>query len=160
MARRILHIDFEYHFLLWALVTPLRDYRLCYFLNKATELQLRREKDLEVPQGKTGGRQQYALFRGVNLLEHYKFYLLANRNATGQHRLLTSVKQADYFLMLLREAENEWTDRVYSQLREISHIQTLFKVNVETLSDKQNLIFDDEDILQGQDHRHAGPGFQ
>ncbi len=159
MARRVLHIDFEYDFLLWALVTPLRDYRLCYFLNKLTDLELYRQKDLVVNQGKAGGRGEFALYRGVNLLDRFRYYLISNKRAPGQHRLLPEIRQADYFVMLQCSAENGWTDRVYSQLRDISHIQTLFKVDVDALAAKQNLIFDDEDILQNQDHSHAGSGF-
>ena len=155
MARRVLHIDIEYDFLLWALVTPLRDYRLCYYLNKLTDLELYRQRDLVVAQGKSGSRGEYALYRGVNLLDRFRYYLLSNKSAVGQYRLLPEMRQADFFILLQCPADNAWTDRVYSQLRAVQHIQTLFKVNVDELAAKQNLIFDDEDILQDQDHSHS-----
>lgn len=145
MARKVLQLDLIADFDLWALVSPLRDYRLVYFINKQTGLALMRLSDHQVLLPKTQGEGHFARFGYLDEIDHLVYYVISNKGQAPNKWLVPEYKQVDAWL-LVKGDEGEMHKTVIEQCRSISHIQTIFPVNPLALQSQHNLIFDDEDL--------------
>lgn len=160
MARLVLNIDPEVDFDLWALVTPLPDYRLCYFMNKVCSLSLARLNDLNIwlPKGKT--KADFSAFGYADSANYVDYFVLANGSDSHQHVLLPEMKQVDFLLLVKGTRSSNHVDRQIKRIQDMQQVQTIFPVNAVALHSVNNLIFDNEDLYKNQNSGYVGPGFQ
>ena len=156
MAKLVLHIEPEVDFDLWALVTPLPDYRLSYFVNKATPLSFSRLNDLLILT-KQKSEAAFSTFGFDDPLDHASYFLLGNKSETHQHMLVPELKQADFFLMVKNTPLDGTIDQIIAQINAISQVQTIFPVNAVALQSVNNLIFDNEDLYKNENTSYARP---
>lgn len=145
MAKKVLHLDLAADFHLWALVSPLRDYRLVYFLNKLTGLGLRRLPDHTVALPRQQGEADFTRYGYYSGVDHLLFYILLNKTNQGKQYLVPEYKQVDSWL-LIKGDEGDWQAPVIEKMRRMNQLQTIFPVNPLALQSQHNLIFDDEDL--------------
>lgn len=146
MGRTTLQIDYDYEFGLLAIVTPMRDYRLCYFINKYSPLELIRRDDLSVTDIKKRTASYFSIYSYSDLLDHADFYLVNNKNPVSNKLLLPELRQIDYLFKVVGNAFEEKKKWLNRELNLIPQIQTCFEVDINSINSKQNLIFDDEDV--------------
>lgn len=156
MAKKVLQLNLSADFHLWGLVSPLRDYRLVYFINKHTGLQLRRLADHLVWLPRKAGEGAFARFGYNDEMDHLLYYVVSNKGQTANKWLIPEYKQVDAWL-LVKGGEPESCAPLVKQCQSISHIQTIFPVNPLALQSQHNLIFDDEDLYKDQDIGHTRP---
>lgn len=159
MAKKVLQLDLVADFHLWALVSPIREYRLVYYINKHTGLDLFRLTDHKVLLPKKQGEGIFARFGFVHEIDHLIYYVIGNKGQTPTKYLVPEYKQVDTWLMVKGD-EADLHAPVIEQCRSISHIQTLFPVNPLALQSQHNLIFDDEDLYKDKNSGHTRPGLR
>jgi hypothetical protein len=136
MAKLTLDIEDEYAFLAFGIVSTSRSHRVCYMLNKALRLELKRDSDIEIfSKRKTSRHHAFFSFYDDNL--QVKYRLIENKK--GVSLFLPEVKTADY-LMVIDLSEEIATDKVIEKLRATETILMAFEIDLESLRLKQNIL--------------------
>lgn len=135
MTRHLLEVDFDYEFDLIGISCHLRDYRLCFELNKLLALNLvRGEEGAETDSG------IFVVFHDRCEETRTEIRLFVNRSEGGF--LIPEKKQADYLLMLRDNARWE-TDELIGSLKSHPQILTAFEIDPDGLKSKENLLLND-----------------
>lgn len=144
LGKLVLDTEFEYDFDLIALVSPVKDYRLCWLINKHLNIDLCRNEDLEINLTREKKLAYFSLYSYYDNLDKLSVFLLNNK--FNNDYLLPELKQADFLLMIKGGLADIEKDRYVSAIKAIPVVQTLFEINPYSLKSKQNLIFDESDI--------------
>lgn len=138
MIKKFLKLELDFSFILIAITSQLKDYRLCFALNKFTESDFRKIEDL----GLTLKNEQEKFFsryyyKSTN--SEYELFLIANKGTEGY--LIPEAKESDYFLIIKEFIDDEDLDLFLSQIKQINDIQSVVEINPDKLKSKENLLF-------------------
>lgn len=140
MARRKLRIDPDFDFILAGMSTPLQDYRLAWWVNKALHIQLSRAADLVVTDQESRLQTSFSRFDFQEDLTRSFFHLLQNKQ--GSVLLLPEVREMDYLLLIKGEYYRSRHAGIAKKLRTIEQMLAVVIINTENLKSKNNLIID------------------
>ncbi|HXH18296.1 MAG TPA: IPExxxVDY family protein [Chitinophagales bacterium] len=140
MSRLTLHVDYDFNFELIAIISSLRDYRLCWHINRNLRLDLSRKPDLEITNVKKRIQAYFPFYTHEDEINFLKYYFIGNKSAGTC--LIPEIKEADYFLMLRGDAAGDFKIELLRQLRPLDCIEAAFEADVLRIRSKQNLIFD------------------
>lgn len=140
MKKAKLQIEHTYDFELLGLVSPVKDYKMAWLINRDLDLNLVKFEDLELefmtlPSLKIS---QYFLS-----LPHGFVQLLKNKalNSTNQvSYLIPELKTMDYFLLVQDETFQISINTFATQLAKNRYIQNVMKLDVTKLKSKENLL--------------------
>ncbi|MEB2776227.1 IPExxxVDY family protein [Algoriphagus sp. D3-2-R+10] len=140
MKKAKLLIEHTYDFELLGLVSPVRDYKMAWLINRDLDLDLIKSEDLlleflTLPSLKIS---QYFLS-----LPHGFVQLLRNKalNSTNQvSYLIPELKSMDYFLLVQDETFQISINTFANQLAKNRYIQNVMKLDVSKLKSKENLL--------------------
>jgi hypothetical protein len=140
MKKVKLLIEHTYDFELLGLVSPVKDYKMAWLINKDLDMNLIKSEDLvlefmTLPSLKIS---QYFLS-----LPHGFVQLLRNKalNSTNQvSYLIPELKSMDYFLLLQDETFQISINTFANQLAKNRYIQNVMKLDVSKLKSKENLL--------------------
>ncbi|MBL4625741.1 MAG: IPExxxVDY family protein [Flavobacteriales bacterium] len=154
MGTTKLVLDYDYDFLLIGILASVPDYKLCWGMNKALKILLRKEKDLELRLHENEKKEGlkltfetpemtplFSMYSFYNEVNHVKYTVAANKSASGL--LVKEEQSVDFFLVvegLYDDSEKE--EVIISALREQREIITAYKIDPNNLKSKQNLIFE------------------
>lgn len=129
--------DFELDFDLIGISCHEKDFRLCYEFNKCLEIDLYRIKDLEIVVKNSKGN--YSLFEYNDEENRINYYLISNRSEKGT--LIPEHKSIDFLLQLKGVTGDGFVEELITKICSISSVLTAYKIEVDSLKSKQNLIF-------------------
>lgn len=140
MKKAKLLIEHTYDFELLGLVSPVKDYKMAWLINRDLDLNLIKSDDLllefmTLPSLKIS---QYFLS-----LPHGFVQLLRNKalNSTNQvSYLIPELKSMDYFLLVQDETFQISINTFANQLSKNRYIQNVMKLDVSKLKSKENLL--------------------
>ncbi|KPQ17883.1 MAG: hypothetical protein HLUCCX10_06060 [Algoriphagus marincola HL-49] len=140
MKKVRLEIEHTYDFELLGIVSPVKDYKMAWLINRALHLDLTREDDIELeflsaPNLKIS---QYFLS-----LPHGFIQLLKNKAITSERNvsyLIPELRTMDYFLLVQDETELLDAQIFVSNLRQIPYVQNVMKLDISKLKSKENLL--------------------
>lgn len=140
MNKIVLKYDFDFDFVLIAISCPLKDYRICHFINKSTGLEFKKSEDFAVfiPQ-----YDELCTFSAYNFFpEEFEteYYLFANK-ANENGYLIPEMKNTDYFILIKNFIDDEDLDTLLNAINEIPEVVVATEINPEKLKSKDNLIF-------------------
>jgi hypothetical protein len=140
MKKSKLLVDYEIDFTLWALLTPMREYKLAWYMNQLLHIRLVKEKDIEFA---FTNQPDLSISNYIFATEHSVLRLLRNRSVSEQEKafLLPELKQFDYLLVLQGEGDFFDPARLVSVLQQIPTVEYVKPIEVESLKSKDNLIF-------------------
>jgi len=138
--REVLDVEFDFNFKLFALSTTLRDYQLCYQINKNFLYNLRRVNDIEVNQPKKQVASVHSHFSFCIEELQREIHLITN-HSNGSY-FLSELKIADYLLKLMGEVSEEEETEILNRLRKIQSVNLVKEIPVDSIRQKNNLIFD------------------
>ena len=134
MARKLnVESDIFEGYSLLALVTPMKDYRLAYFLNHTLNLHLKKYNDLKIP-GKETGFSWYYFSEGSNYL---RYMLISN---ISESERLISGQPIDFILLIKNIVNNEQLSGILSKIRKISGISAGFSINMLSVKNMEILL--------------------
>jgi hypothetical protein len=140
MKKSKLLVDYEIDFSLWALLTPMREYKLAWYMNQMLHIRLVKEKDIAFA---FTNQPDLCISNYIFATEHSVLRLLRNRSVSEQEQafLLPELKQFDYLLVLQGEGDFFDPARLVSVLQQIPTVEYVKPIEVESLKSKDNLIF-------------------
>ncbi len=118
---------------LLALVTPLKDYRLAYFINDALNFQLKKYDDLRLS-GKESAFSWYYYSQGSNYL---RCMLISNMEEKGR---LIPGQRIDFILLIKNIVDDEQRAEILSKLRKISSVNAAFEIDMSTIRNMDVLL--------------------
>jgi len=136
MAKFTLSIDEEYPYYLIGINASAKDYRICWSINMALNISLKRGESVAV-HGKTKDIVDHSFFVYTDEDLNLKYRLIENKR--GSSRFLTEVQQADY-LFIIDESESVDTKTILQKIKEIRQVLLAFRIDVDDLKNKQNLM--------------------
>lgn len=138
MGKHTLEIEYDYDFVLIGISSHEKDYRICWALNNQLGLNLIKTDALEIKDKKQDDPSFFSLFSFELPDEFMEYFIIANRSEKGL--LIPEQKQVDYFFIIRGEIENDKVMEMIKLIKESSLVQTAFRVDVNALKSKQNLI--------------------
>ncbi|MBL0105673.1 MAG: IPExxxVDY family protein [Bacteroidetes bacterium] len=140
MAKTVLKLsnDDNYDFVLFGIVCQKKDYRLCREINLKLGLVLERKEDYAVFNNKRMEDHSFSFFEFVNDDED-RYNLISNRCQKGL--LLPEQNQLDYLFVIRPEKVRIDDSALLAELKQISIVLGVFKLDPAKLKSKENLIF-------------------
>lgn len=137
MPKLQLQPEFDYDFDLIGISCHLKDYRLCFEMNKHLEIDLQRDNDLLISKRSDSASFSLSLF--IDDENHREYYLIANKGTKGL--LIPEQKAADFFLILKGVFSDEDMDETMNRLKEMEVVLAVYAIQVDSLKSKANLLF-------------------
>lgn len=137
MSKILLSFDEDYDFTLVGISCHSKDYRLCWEINKALNIDLIRKDDLEIR--KKGNVNSHSFYEYVDEENYLEYFLISNRGDNGF--LIPEQKRVDFFLMAKGNISDNHTNDIICKINALSLVLTSFSIDPELLKSKQNLLF-------------------
>ncbi len=138
MSKKILKVSFDFDITLIGISSSLKDYRLCWFINKHLPLKFERIQDLEI----------YSDFGEVSFHSCFKFsydnietdlYIISNKNGPGY--IIPESKETDYFMLSTESLNSEEEKAILNGLKKIDTIQSAYLLDPYSFKSRENLLF-------------------
>lgn len=139
--KTVLKLDIDYDFNLLALATSEKDYRVCWFLNKVLHFSLIKVKDIELHIKNKKKITYFSHYQYTSDIDKRNYSLIFNKSL-GEY-LIPEVKEADCFLKIDGYITQDEIENLLATIKELNIIQAIFKLDINTLKSKQNLILDE-----------------
>lgn len=137
MSKFSLEIEEDFEFFMLGICSHVKDYRLCWEINKEFDIQLQKESDLEVISN--GEMKSYSFNTYENTSNPNDFYLIGNKSELGY--LIPEEKKCDYFLIVKGPIEEDQEVDIIKRLNASKNILTCYPIEAADLKSKNNLIF-------------------
>src|SRR5690606_35871155 len=135
-----LKYELDLDFVLVAITSPLKDYRLCYFVNKVTGLSFQKTEEHEVWMPPPVGKTYFSCYACFSTTSDTEYYLLANKGTEGR-LLVPEMRQSDYFVLIRNFIDEEDLVVLQDQIAGISDVVVASEISPQKLKSKENLIF-------------------
>jgi hypothetical protein len=138
LNKKFLKIELDLDFCLIAIISPLKDYRLCFLINKFLNTNYERtlmDYCISYPNAQS---KYFSQFYYKNTSDN-DCYIISNKGAEGY--LIPEMKETDYFILLRNFCDKEELQFILTHLKQIKEIQIALEINPSTLKSKENLIF-------------------
>ncbi len=137
MSKVLLSLEEDYDFTLIGISCHTKDYRLCWEVNKALNIDLIRSEDLEL--NKKNEITSFSFYEFIDEDNHLEYYLISNLGNNGY--LIAEQKKVDFFLLLKGSTSTNQIQDIICKINSLSLVLTSFNINPNQLKSKQNLLF-------------------
>jgi hypothetical protein len=138
LNRTTLKYELDLDFVLVAITAPLKDYRLCFKINKELHMDFSKQADHQIL---LSNREEACFFSKYFYLQPHSetgFTLLANKGSDGL--LVPEMKTVDYFLLIHNYIDNEELKQVIGGLNRVAEVLVAAELDPKKLKSKENLI--------------------
>ncbi|WP_461450239.1 IPExxxVDY family protein [Mucilaginibacter sp.] len=139
MNRKILKFEIDLDFVLIAVTTPLKDYRICYLINKYLNFNLAKTDDLKVEIHPNTEAVFFSMYTYHWEDSDTDFFFIANKGSDGY--LIPEMRKTDYFLMIKNYIDEDELDNLVSSLNRIAEIVAAVKIDPKKIKSRENLLF-------------------
>jgi hypothetical protein len=139
LNRKILSFELDLDFILIAITSQLRDYRLCYHINKELYIDFRKVADYCLSLFAGSEPLQFSQYFFKIEASETEFYLIANQSTAGY--LIPEMSNINYFLLVKNHFDQEDLDDMLMRLNRIENIESVMQVNPLHLKSNENLLF-------------------
>ncbi len=142
MAKKGLTLEWEPEcsFELISIVSPIRDYRICWLLNHHLSYQLEWKEEVPLLGGRGKQKTLFNRYSYNDELNWLQFHFINNKYL-GKN-LVPELKQVDHFFLVDGTNAAIEKERIITTLKSLPLIQAVFAVNPNELRSKKNLIFE------------------
>lgn len=140
MKKAKLQIEPAFDFELLGIVSPIREYRMAWLVNKELDLNLVKADDLEL---EFLNAEKLEIAQYFLSLPHGFIQLLKNKaiNSTQQLAfLIPELKNLDYFLLVQDETEELDLINFVKKLSQNPLVQSIVRIDISKLKSKENLL--------------------
>ncbi len=136
MSKFNLEFEEEYPFYVVGITSSIKDYKLCWHLNKELGLNLVRHTSLELfNKRRDSVSHEFFLYEDEDAQVNYR--LIENRK--GGNLFLTEAPQAD-FLMILDESPVLDCENLIKRIKSIRSVLMAFRIDLDKVKNKQNIL--------------------
>ncbi len=139
MNKTTLKFELDLDFVLVAITSQLRDYMLCYKINKQLGTDFYKITDLEMLFSADEELFHFSRYFFLTPESGTEFYILANKGTEGF--LVPEMNKVDFFLLIRNYIDREDLRGIISGLNKITEILVAAEVDPKKLKSKENLIF-------------------
>lgn len=139
MNKITLKYELDLNFTLIAITCPLKDYQLCFHINRSTGLDLVKSEDYEVLVPKSHSLF-FTKYSYISSIEETEFYLIGNKGIEGGI-LIPEAKTTDYFMLIKGFIDDEDFLALINAMNQIKGVAVATEIDVEKLKSKENLVF-------------------
>jgi len=139
LNRKTLKFEIDLDFVLIAITTSLRDYRICHHINKRLNFDFIKSPDLEVDIIRGAGPVLFSLYKYHWEASETDFYFIANKGSDGY--LIPEMRKADYFIMIKNYIDDTDLDKMITDLNKIQEIVAAVKIDPKKIKSRENLLF-------------------
>lgn len=137
-----LKADYSYNFHLIGIISQSKDYTVSWAINKAMDIGLRKEPDLEVD---LKNAEKLTISNFVFENDFRRFTLLNNKviaeNTMTQKLFVPSLGTFDFLLKIEEFEETSDLEILFSALRKSEKIDSIVKLDVNKIKEKESLLF-------------------
>jgi len=139
LNRKTLKFEIDLDFVLIAITTSLRDYRICHHINKRLNFGFTKSPDLEVDIIQGAGPVFFSLYQYHWEASETDFYFIANKGSDGY--LVPEMRKVDYFIMIKNYIADDELDKMITDLNRIQEIVAAVKIDPKKIKSRENLLF-------------------
>ena len=139
LNRKFLKFEIDLDFVLIAVTTSLKDYRICYLINKHLAFNFVKIKDLSVDINPGLAPVLFSLYHYNWETTETDFYFMGNKGSDGY--LIPEFRKADYFLMIKNYIDENDLDNLLTSLNKIPEIVAAVKIDPKKIKSRENLLF-------------------
>ncbi len=139
LNRKTLKFEIDLDFVLIAITTSLKDYRICHYINKHLNFNFIKNPDLEVDIFPENKPVFFSLYKYNWEASKTDFYFIANKGSDGY--LVPEMRKADYFLMIKNYIEENDLEKLITALNKIPEIVAAVKIDPKKIKSRENLLF-------------------
>jgi hypothetical protein len=139
LNRKLLKFEIDLDFVLIAVTTSLKDYRICYYINKCLNFNFTRISDLELDTNVNGAPLLFSLYHHNWESTGTDFYFIGNKGSDGY--LVPEMREADYFMMIKNYIDDTDLEHIISALNKIPDIVAAVKIDPKKIKSRENLLF-------------------
>jgi len=140
LNKKLLKIQIDLDFVLIAVTSAQKDYRICYLINKYLSFNFARVADLEVNIYQNSAEPvPFSMYEYYWEASETSFYLIANRGVDGL--LIPEMREADYFLMIKNYIDDQDLNNLISGLNRVPEIVVAIKIDPKKIKSRENLLF-------------------
>lgn len=139
MNRNILSFELDLDFILIAISAGLRDYRLCYHLNKELNTDFRKVADYALSLFPGTEAMQFSQYFYQIEASETEFYLIANQGTAGF--LIPEMGNINYFMLIKNHFDQEDLDGMLLRLQNMECIEAVGRVDPKSIQSNENLLF-------------------
>jgi hypothetical protein len=139
LNRKILKFEIDLDFVLIAVTTPLKDYRICYLINRYLNFNFLKTADLAIEIHPNPEPVYFSMFTYHWEASDTDFYFIANKGSDGY--LIPEMRKTDYFLMIRNYIDDDDLDKLVSSLNRIAEIVAAVKIDPKKIKSRENLLF-------------------
>ncbi len=140
LDNRELTNDFFEDTRLLGIMSPVKDYQFCWYLNSSMGLDFRINNDIEIQLTKKNRNYFFSVYEfcePTGSLEHYVY----NNQFDGEY-LLPEFKHLDFlWLMKGDEVTDESLQQMILSIRTLSNVQLVVELTNEKIKNKEHLVF-------------------
>lgn len=144
MARQVIHADVSLDFKVLAVVCSLKDYRFCWLLNHAVDVNLTRQPEHEVTEPITNRKRVFSRFSHRDDIRKTIIHVLSNSSRSDH--LVAELRGMDYLVMFKGYWPDEEVNLMQEIIRGMQGIEAVFAIDPKSLRSAHNLILDDEEF--------------
>ena len=142
MAKNKLIIEYDYDFSLYGIVSPAKDYRLAWLINKQLGLHLKKEEDIELS---FLNEKKLVISNYLFATQHAQLRLLKNRSEERPDGklafLIPELRRFDFLVMKNGSIDDLDDQKWLQQMQKIKEIQYFVPLEIDKLKSRENLIF-------------------
>lgn len=139
MNKRVLKLEIDLDFVLIAITSSLKDYRLCYYINKQPGFNFTRQPDLEVDIHQNNSPSLFSIYNNYWEASETDFYFIANRGSDGL--LIPEMREMDYFLLIKNYIDPQDLEDIITMLNRIPEVVAAVKIDPKKIKSRENLLF-------------------
>ena len=139
LNRKFLKFEIDLDFVLIAVTTSLKDYRICYLINKYLSFNFTKNNDLAVDIYPGKAPVYFSIYNYMWEDSETDFYFISNKGSDGY--LIPEMKKADYFLMIKNYIDDNELDNLVNRLNKIPEIVAAVKIDPKKIKSRENLLF-------------------
>jgi hypothetical protein len=142
LAKKGLTLEWEPEcsFELISIVSPIRDYRICWLLNHHLSYQLEWKEEVPLLGGRGKQKTLFNRYSYNDELNWLQFHFINNKYL-GKN-LVPELEQVDHLFLVDGTNAAIEKERIITTLKSLPLIQAVFAVNPNELRSKKNLIFE------------------
>src|SRR3954465_5381141 len=139
LNRKFLKFEIDLDFVLIAVTTSLKDYRICYLINKYLNFNFIKNNDLAIDIYPGMAPVYFSIYNYIWEDSETDFYFISNKGSDGY--LIPEMKKADYFLMVKNYIDDNELDTLVAGLNKIPEIVAAVKIDPKKVKSRENLLF-------------------
>jgi len=128
----------EYDFIVIAIVSFEKDYKIVWDINNSLGYDFARSDDYLAYHKKRKMDQEFSTFIFHDEKDYIDFRIITNKSDQGY--LLEEIKNIDYIILIKGDFEESYDKKVLAQLQNLKSVQSAFLLDLSKLKGKERLI--------------------